>query len=683
MTSCQRRGSGPVRQHSLQQMSRRHHHHHHHHHLHHHPHHLNSQMRRQRSAEEDRSYGIGERDSAETERPREVRIAWGTDEQGLAPVTRAENNNPATEGGRVEVVACQIVTGKSRALPNSRQPRIINRTSNNSGGNNNNNNNAGSTLLYSRQELAERLRLAWKQREANKSNIDVFLAQGTTEERSDSRLSNSSSPDPSSPTRLPERIDNTNEQKKMADKPSEKLVEKRSTEKTRVEKPVSPGPSVEAAKSKRASFRNGTNAAFSQPVVETPAATTPDIAQTRKEVPIQIATNDTKNRRTNSAPPQRRASSVGPSTNRTQVNIVIEAPRIFKPETENAGNNNAEDTRLNGIVARPVKSAPTKRRTKNPKKRSNSSAGKESEAAGRPKIGNAEGKNGEVITMVSLVSDADSDTEIEDNSPRDDKLISQLRSNLPTTPIIKSNVSTCCSLNSIVRRPIKSVSFQQDSIDVEDDSDKTRTARIRPQSVQVGRVTGSALPTAEEARTWRANVPALSVANVTAARQRYETQEISEISLTDREKRCLIVPIGDLRSDKKRKLLRTKSTPQPRIDDVDKPPTMQDTREAPPRTRIPEHVGKILPVHQPTSILLHASVSKLSEIAVISKTETEAEADDLDGESAEPTFQTTKEKECWHLYRRMCDKGVCVSFDTVLRGMLTPTEYRLRRKETS
>lgn len=36
-------------------------------------------------------------------------------------------------------------------------------------------------------------------------------------------------------------------------------------------------------------------------------------------------------------------------------------------------------------------------------------------------------------------------------------------------------------------------------------------------------------------------------------------------------------------------------------------------------------------------------------------------------ETAEPRFQTTKEKECWHLYRRMCDKGVCVSFDTVLR----------------
>ena len=34
---------------------------------------------------------------------------------------------------------------------------------------------------------------------------------------------------------------------------------------------------------------------------------------------------------------------------------------------------------------------------------------------------------------------------------------------------------------------------------------------------------------------------------------------------------------------------------------------------------------------------------------------------------AEPYCQTPKEKECWHLYRKMCDKGVFVSFDTVLR----------------
>lgn len=40
---------------------------------------------------------------------------------------------------------------------------------------------------------------------------------------------------------------------------------------------------------------------------------------------------------------------------------------------------------------------------------------------------------------------------------------------------------------------------------------------------------------------------------------------------------------------------------------------------------------------------------------------------ETDVESVKPHLRTTKEKECWHLYRKICDRGVCVSFDTVLR----------------
>lgn len=48
----------------------------------------------------------------------------------------------------------------------------------------------------------------------------------------------------------------------------------------------------------------------------------------------------------------------------------------------------------------------------------------------------------------------------------------------------------------------------------------------------------------------------------------------------------------------------------------------------------------------------------------------------------EPRFGSEKEKQCWAMYRKMADKGLKVSYDTILRGMLTPTEYRLRRKES-
>ncbi|XP_050529542.1 uncharacterized protein LOC126899058 [Daktulosphaira vitifoliae] len=50
----------------------------------------------------------------------------------------------------------------------------------------------------------------------------------------------------------------------------------------------------------------------------------------------------------------------------------------------------------------------------------------------------------------------------------------------------------------------------------------------------------------------------------------------------------------------------------------------------------------------------------------------------IDGQ---PLFKTAKEKECWTLFKKMTDKGISVTFDTVLRGMLTPTEYRLRKNE--
>lgn len=42
--------------------------------------------------------------------------------------------------------------------------------------------------------------------------------------------------------------------------------------------------------------------------------------------------------------------------------------------------------------------------------------------------------------------------------------------------------------------------------------------------------------------------------------------------------------------------------------------------------------------------------------------------------------ESPKEKQCWNLYCKMMEKGVNVSFDTILRGMLTPTEYRMSKK---
>ncbi|XP_011191211.3 uncharacterized protein LOC105217749 [Zeugodacus cucurbitae] len=43
--------------------------------------------------------------------------------------------------------------------------------------------------------------------------------------------------------------------------------------------------------------------------------------------------------------------------------------------------------------------------------------------------------------------------------------------------------------------------------------------------------------------------------------------------------------------------------------------------------------------------------------------------------------RTLKERECWKLFRKMSVKGVSVTYETVLRGMLTPTEFRQIQKQ--
>lgn len=132
----------------------------------------------------------------------QVRVAWKENRQ--------KNDE---ELGQVEVVARQIpgrsksTTGRSRDFVGIDKP----------------------TILYSRLELAERLRLAWKRREKNKANINIFLARETVDERCDSEMSNHTTTTvPSSP------VGESNEAKieipfndyKMLDEKEEKEEEK-------------------------------------------------------------------------------------------------------------------------------------------------------------------------------------------------------------------------------------------------------------------------------------------------------------------------------------------------------------------------------------------------------------------------------------------------------------------------
>lgn len=43
--------------------------------------------------------------------------------------------------------------------------------------------------------------------------------------------------------------------------------------------------------------------------------------------------------------------------------------------------------------------------------------------------------------------------------------------------------------------------------------------------------------------------------------------------------------------------------------------------------------------------------------------------------------RSIKEKECWLLFQKMMKKGISVSYETILRGILTPTEVRAVEKK--
>ncbi|KAL0132517.1 hypothetical protein PUN28_000334 [Cardiocondyla obscurior] len=760
--SSGRRATRPIRQLSLQQPAPRRQH-----------------IRRQRSAEDDCSKSLqiyanpiarGRLAANATEKPK-VRIAWGDDRRDSL--------------AQVEVVARQI---PSRSRPTTgRSGRAYATTEK-------------ASILYSRQELAERLRLAWKHREQNKANIDIFLAHGVgVEERCDSQLSVSTPPTPLSRKELHSiqdekkaqktpaaasmekreketRQDNDNKDRRLSakkieatfqmmendllikengkaaetvtkeEKDSESskhenldIEEEDKRKKTRINidctnlhLPTNDQmqPSIafscskvtntmtdstktnadfSLAKQKRASFHSGTNRAFLVPMAEK----SPKVSETRNKLApvktdeIRCASADKtatrslidksavltrssstasleKARRTNSAPPQRRNLA---SATRVQVNIVIDAPGLDEatgqlivcnkmPEEKEVVEKYEDGVMKISRGERSIRSAPLKRRSRSAKRRFLASSGlsKDEDRGGRGKAF-MDPKTSDVVTMVSLVSSADSDSDVE-NSPGDDKLINELRSKLPTTPIIKTSINPNPGT---ARKPIKSVSFQRNSFDEEPTKEEKRIVSDIVQLPRFGlavNVThGSPDVDEQNSRIVVDSVVTVPMLAIDPVLIPQDDEKIPEVPLTDREKRCLAVPIGDLH-DKKRKLLRTRSTSS-------RPIVTERTNNAPveiKEQRIPLAIPRVDLVALPASPI-DTSLLKVEpfpkETSPIKETSPKVML------PSEPHFQTTKEKECWHLYRRMCDKGVCVSFDTVLRGMLTPTEYRLRQKECS
>lgn len=78
-----------------------------------------------------------------------------------------------------------------------------------------------------------------------------------------------------------------------------------------------------------------------------------------------------------------------------------------------------------------------------------------------------------------------------------------------------------------------------------------------------------------------------------------------------------------------------------------------------------------------------AEISKIPiNIVNVSAPLRKSSIDVLDPSTVYPEYvRSIKEKECWLLFQKMINKGISVSYETILRGMLTPSEVRAVEKK--
>lgn len=90
-------------------------------------------------------------------------------------------------------------------------------------------------------------------------------------------------------------------------------------------------------------------------------------------------------------------------------------------------------------------------------------------------------------------------------------------------------------------------------------------------------------------------------------------------------------------------------------------------------------VHSILPLGHHTS----GEISKVPiDIVNASVPMRKLSVDILDSSTIYPEYvRSIKEKECWLLFQKMVKKGITVSYETILRGMLTPSEVRAVEKK--
>ncbi|XP_044272453.1 uncharacterized protein LOC123016244 [Tribolium madens] len=456
------------------------------------------------------------------DRPHPIRIAW------------AESPSPKEEG----VVA-------KKCLKEAKKPPKLSRHSS----------LEKDSILYSKQELAERLRQALKSRE--KPNLDIFLAHNTQIE--------------------------------------DEVEETISKEPPKIIPPLTAPTDVFQIK------KNKSSAIVVIPGVENDPQSLEDDSISDQQDPKAI-----KNVIIRPATAAAKREKFQKRSN-TAFNSVIRPPLVRSSSAPTKPDQKPKFL----ATKRKIKSGKVKGKTSDDE---DSGSNKEN-PKNKKEMNRYVAVNGsDIVTMVSLTSPAASDTEDPDLD-----LKPKIKTSPAKTPVIKKDEKDQSKTVSL-RKTVKSVSFQSSTIHA-----------IRSFSASFPGRRGSM-------------AMALTVGNAVKNQKNQEKRATNSAPSEDEDR------------GPKRRLVRSATDKTQKSGDVKieaetdiKVAIKTKVVESPPPPDIPEP-----------------------------KEEEKTEIADDD----QPKFGSVKEKECWEMYCKMADRGLKVSYDTILRGMLTPTEYRMRRKES-
>ncbi|KAK5642389.1 hypothetical protein RI129_008556 [Pyrocoelia pectoralis] len=502
------------------------------------------------------------------------------------------------------------------------------------------------SILLSHQELAERLRQAWKEREKEKQNLNIFLTHNMKEKQEDLTDSECATSVDNS------ILDNTKTQKKAVlqrhistyENSSKSIFQKRmrrthSVDDTRHDFIYSP-------------TKNDDNK--NRNVVVVPLIESMKLSESNSVVSPKI--EETKPKLTRSPPCEPDFKPKQILEENKPINVIIRpATATLKRDAYRSRVNSAFNTSNSSPFLKdnprpplirassvPLKNSPklnfvpVKRRLKSASKKKSGKLSKSDsidepdEKSNSRKLQSCVSTTGpDIVTMVSLLSPEESEVEeqieVEKMKPKQVPPASAVSKAIPQ----EKNDKIDPIKNYSLRKAVKSVSFQQSSI--------------------------------YAVRSFSASFPARRGSVVTALMLNNSNSD----KCANQEKRATQDSSTDDVREPKRRLLRAKSlysSTDQQDEAVEPQPANSDSTQT-------ESNGEPS-THQPSSKQNSAN-------------EKNEESEESPPGNNEPAFDTPKEKQCWEMYRKMSGKGISISFETILRGMLTPTEYRLRRKSSA